>query len=109
MKAMAWSAFWSTQFELGPVSEATIGNVGMMTKKGHSTMAYVDLVITPVVGTGILVGEDAIDKYVLKRWLETKGLSTRKLKWLRTFLTPTTSVANMLRGRAPWVRDFREL
>ncbi|MFL6467853.1 MAG: hypothetical protein ACJ72Z_07835, partial [Pyrinomonadaceae bacterium] len=28
MKAMAWSALWSLQFEIGPLSESSLGNVG---------------------------------------------------------------------------------
>ena len=108
-KAMAWSAFWSTQFELGPVSEANIGNVGLVRSGKYSTMAYVDLVITPVLGTAVLVGEDAIDKYILKNWLERKDSSKTKIKILRSFLTPTTSIANLLRGKVPWKRDTRPL
>src|SRR5262249_28473254 len=30
-------------------------------------MAYVDLVVTPVVGAGWLVGEDMIDRYLIQR------------------------------------------
>lgn len=108
-KAMAWSAVWSAQFELGPVSEASIGNVGLNKVRGHSTMAYVDLVVTPVVGTGVLIGEDAIDKYVLKNWLERKVGDKNTLKLLRSVLTPTTSVTNLLRGKMPWKRDNRLL
>lgn len=108
MKALAWSAFWSTQFELGPISEATIGNVGMKKGLGYSEMSYGDLVVTPVAGTALLVGEDAIDKYILENWLEKRS-SRLKIKVLRSFLTPTTSIANMLRGKVPWKRDYRPL
>ena len=101
-KAMAWSAFWSTQFELGPISEANIGNVGLHPRGRHGSMAYVDLVVTPVLGTGVLIGEDAIDKYILKNWLERKGNSRTKIKILRSVLTPTTSIGNLLRGKVPW-------
>ena len=66
LKAMAWSAAWSTQFEIGPISEATIGNVGIHDNYGRSRMAWVDMVITPTAGTGVLIGEDIIDKYILK-------------------------------------------
>jgi hypothetical protein len=109
LKAMAWSAAWSIQFELGPVSEANIGNVGLRTEPDYSPMAYVDLVITPVVGTAIVVGEDAIDKYILKNLFERKtgGRLTTKIKLLRTFLTPATSFSNLLRGKVPWKRDYR--
>jgi hypothetical protein len=107
-KAMAWSAVWSTQFEIGLFSEANIGNVGQHLKKGYSEMSYGDLVVTPVVGTGVVVGEDAIDKYILKNWLERKaGKLNTRIKILRSLLTPTTSVSNLLRGKAPWKRDDR--
>ncbi len=108
-KAMAWTAAWSAQFELGPVSEATIGNVGLQKKNGYSTMAYVDLVVTPTLGTGVLIGEDAIDKYFLKNWLERKSDNKMKIKILRSLLTPTTSFSNLLRGKMPWKRDARPL
>lgn len=104
--AMLWSAFWSTQFELGPVSEASIGNVGMTRKNGHSTMAFVDLVMTPTAGTGIVIGEDMLEKYVIKKWIaKNGGKANRKIKFWRSVMTPTMSVNNLLRGRAPWRRD----
>jgi hypothetical protein len=108
-KTFVWSALWSTQFEMGPFSEANIGNVGLLEKNGKSSMAWVDLVITPVVGTGVVIGEDAIDRYILKNWLERKkgGRVTPKIKFFRTLLTPTTSFSNILRGKYPWKRDFR--
>ncbi len=108
-KAMIWSAASDIQFELGPISEASIGNVGLNKKNGYSTMAYVDLVVTPIAGTGVLIGEDAIDKYILKNWLERKNGSKTKIKILRSILTPTTSFANILRGKVPWKRDNRQL
>ncbi|MEZ5426928.1 MAG: hypothetical protein R2747_11715 [Pyrinomonadaceae bacterium] len=106
-KAMAWAAVWSTQFELGPVSEANIGNVGKRTYRGRSTMAWVDLVVTPVGGTGVLIFEDMIDKYILKNWLEKKLTSRTRMKIYRTFFTPLISFTNVLRGRVPWARDNR--
>jgi hypothetical protein len=110
LKAMAWSAVWSTQFELGPISEANIGNVGLRRKAGYSSMAYVDLVVTPLLGTGVLIGEDAIDKYILKNWVERNAQKTTvKIRILRSILTPMTSVSNMLRGKVPWKRDNRSL
>ena len=105
MEAMAWSAFWSTQFELGPISEASIGNVGMTRKYGKSTMGWVDLVMTPTAGTAILIGEDAIEKYVLKRMLrDSGGRVTTRIKIWRSLLTPIMSVTNMLGGKPPWSR-----
>ena len=56
-----------------------------------------------------LIGEDMIDKYILKNWLEKKNgyrVST-KLKFFRCVLTPTMCFANILRGKVPWRRDDR--
>jgi len=108
-KAMAWSAVWSVQFEIGPLSEATIGKVGLKKVNGYSSMAYGDFVVTPVVGTAVLVGEDAIDKYVLKNWVESKSSNKVKIALLRCFLTPTTSIGNLIRFKPPWRRDDRSL
>lgn len=108
-KAFVWAAVWSTQFEIGPISEASIGNVGQVYYNGHySKMTYGDLVITPAVGTGWAVGEDAIDEFILKRWIEKRIGNRLLVKILRSVLTPTTAFANILRGRAPWRRDFRK-
>ncbi len=104
---MAWSAVWSTQFELGPVSEASLGNVGLRQKKGHSTMSWVDLVMTPVAGTGLVIAEDAVDKYFLKNGIERKTDNKFIIKISRSLFTPTTSIANMLRGKMPWKRNNR--
>jgi hypothetical protein len=107
LKAMTWSLVWSTQFELGPISEATLGNVGLRQKNGYSTMAYVDLVMTPVAGTGLLIAEDAVDKYFLRNWLEKKTDNRFVINISRSLFNPTTSIANMLRLKMPWYRRKR--
>lgn len=99
MKAMAWSAAWSTQFEIGPVSQASIGNVGQSGKQ-----TYVDLVITPTAGTGLLIAEDAMDKYVVER-IERKVNNFYLKIGSRMLLNPTRSIANLLRFKKPWYRD----
>src|SRR5262245_9181154 len=72
LKAFGWSIAYSTQFELGLFSEASLGNIGIRPYgKAKHPMAYVDLVVTPVVGTGWLVGEDMLDRYLIRR-LEDK-------------------------------------
>ncbi|HEY0658770.1 MAG TPA: hypothetical protein VGD05_09860 [Pyrinomonadaceae bacterium] len=108
-KAMVWSAVWSTQFELGPISEASLGNVGIRDKNGRSTMAWTDLVVTPTLGTGVVIAEDAIDKYMLKNWVEKKISSKFVIKMFRIIFTPTTSVANLLRLKKPSWRYNRPL
>ena len=78
MKAMAWSAAYSIQFELGPISQSSIGNVGLHTSLDGKKrkMSYVDLVVTPTLGTAWLIGEDFLDTYVVRR-LEMKIQRTR--------------------------------
>jgi hypothetical protein len=107
LKAFGWSFAYSTQFELGLAGEAGIGNIGIRPYgKAKNPMAYVDLVVTPVVGTGWLVGEDMIDRYLIQR-LETKvGNRTMQIV-IRGLLNPTRSFANLMRGKWPWYRDNR--
>ncbi len=108
LKAFGWSFAYSTQFELGLFSEAALGNIGIRPYgKARHPMAYVDLVVTPVVGTGWLVGEDMLDRYLIRR-LED-NISSRVARLLiRTFLNPSRSFANLLRGQRPWYRDNRQ-
>lgn len=99
MKALAWSAAWSTQFELGPLSQASIGNVGM-----HGKQTYVDVVMTPTAGLGLLVTEDALDRYVIAK-LERRTDNRYVRIFSRMALNPTRTAANLLRFKKPWYRD----
>ena len=98
-KALAWSAAWSTQFELGPVSQASIGNVGL-----HGKQTWVDVVVTPTLGTAWLVAEDALERYVVRR-IERKTDNRFVRIAARMLLNPTRSSANLLRFEKPWRRD----
>jgi len=98
-RAMLFSAAVSTQFELGPVSEASIGNVGM---RNATKMAWVDLVITPTLGAAWMVGEDVIDERLLARM---DGANTVLRNTVRFFLNPARTGANLSRGKWPWYRD----
>jgi hypothetical protein len=99
---MAWSAAYSTQFEIGPISEASIGNVG----KHASTMAVVDLVVTPVGGFTVMLLEDYLDKRFVSRWERRGG---KKARFYRIAFNPSRSIANVLRWERPWHRDNRPL
>ena len=106
LKAMGWSALCSAQFELGPLSQAAIGNVGLHTDhsgKNKRKMAYVDLVVTPTLGTAFLVGEDALDRYFLRRFDKMNNRILRNT--IRTLLNPMRSSANIFRFKLPWHRD----
>lgn len=103
-KAMAYSAAYSAQFELGPLSEASLGNVGSRSVRG--TMGWVDLVVTPTAGMGWQVVEDALDRYVIEKF-------ENKVRWapaqliVRGFLNPARSFSNVMRLKVPWARDTR--
>lgn len=100
LKAFAWSAAYSTQYELGPISEASIGNVG----KVPPTMAVVDLVITPIGGLGLIVLEDYLDQRFITRWDRSGGM---KARFVRIVLNPNRALANLLRLKRPSYRDNR--
>lgn len=99
LKAMAWSAAWSTQFEIGPISQASIGNVGL---KGKQTWG--DIVVTPTVGTALLVSEDAVDRFVMRR-IERSTDNFYVRIFARMLLSPTRTIANLFRFKEPWYRD----
>ncbi|MBI4460833.1 MAG: hypothetical protein HY648_12350 [Acidobacteria bacterium] len=104
LRALAWSAAYSTQFELGPLGEAAIGNVG----KIPPTQAMVDLVMTPAGGFGLILLEDYLDRRFISRWEE--GTSNVLLKkFYRLFFNPNRSLANMLRFRRPSHRGYRPI
>jgi len=98
-RAMLFSAVASAQFEIGPVSEASIGNVGMRNPK---KMAWGDFVVTPVLGTVWMLGEDVIDQRLLKRM---DGTNVVLRNTLRFFLNPSRTGANLSRRKWPWYRD----
>ncbi len=101
LKAMGWSAAMSTQFELGPISQASIGNVGKARK-----LTYVDLVVTPTIGAALIVSEDALDRFVV-RWVEDRTRNFYLRIATRMLLNPSRSCANLLRFKKPWKRDNR--
>lgn len=104
-KALGWAALYSTQFELGLISEASIGNVG----KKRGTMGFVDLVMTPTAGLGLLVVEDMIDKKWIERMEETNPGRLGKRRFYRMVLNPQRTFANLLRLKKPWHRDTRSI
>jgi hypothetical protein len=103
LRALAFSAAYSTQFEIGPLSEATFGNVGM--KKG--TAGWVDFIMTPTGGFGLMVAEDALDRHAISKW--ESGSSGSHKRVLRMLLNPNRSLANLLRMKVPWHRDTRPM
>lgn len=103
LKAAAFSTAYSLQFELGPISESSLGNVGI-DGKGHGA---VDLVVTPTLGAAWQLTEDALDRLIVER-LERRTANRALRIVLRAGLNPSRSFANALRFKAPWHRDTRQ-
>lgn len=98
--AFAWA--YSTAFEVGPLSEATLGHIQAFWPQ----QGFVDHAVTPTVGLGWMIGEDALDQYVV-RFIERRT-DSRYLRLLaRGGLNPARTMANALRFKAPWHRDDR--
>lgn len=102
LRETAFSAAYSLQFEIGPLSEASMGNV----QQAPQATGVVDWVITPTVGLGWMVGEDAVDAKLIAKWeARTNNRAARIV--LRGLLNPSRSVSNLMQLKAPWHRDTR--
>jgi hypothetical protein len=91
---VAWTALSSLNHEIGPISEASIGNIGM---DKPDQQGWVDPVITTTLGTAWMVMEDYVHKNVLSR---IRGEKTRAF-W-HVLLNPARSTANVFAGRIAW-------
>ena len=101
LRATAFSLAHSEQFEIGPVSEASIGQI----QKYYPQQGFVDHVITPALGLAWQLGEDSLDEYVV-RWIERRTKRAWVRAAARTGLIPPP-FANIIATRAPWHRDDR--
>ena len=103
-RAIAWSAGYSVQFEVGPFSEASIGNVGLR----PDTTGWVDYVVTPIGAFALMTAEEALDRYFI-HWFERRVTNRVARASMRTIFNPSRTVANLTLTRAPWHRDGRRL
>lgn len=104
LRAFAWAAAYSTNFELGPLSEASVGHVG----RRPGTNGMTDFVVTPIGGFVMILLEDWLDTKIVKRY-EASSTSINKQRLVRVLLNPDRAIANLLRRKAPWHRDGRPL
>jgi len=117
LKAMGWATVWEAYFEIGPIfSEAAFGNEGgyyywpgcgrQLCDKPHKPITnntgWVDFVVTPLVGTGWIVMEDAIEREIVDRLAD--GSPALRYKILRGSLAPAHTFANLFAGKKPWFR-----
>ncbi len=101
LRSMAFSAVWHTQWKIGIASEASIGNVML-----HASPGFITLVDTPTLGAITMIGEDALDRYLIMG-LENRTANRPLIALTRCFLNPGRSFANLMAFRVPWHRDTR--
>jgi hypothetical protein len=103
-RAFIYTAIFSLQYEIGPMSEASIGNVGM----NPDDVGWVDFVWTPVGSVLWTIGEDMIDKYALT-WIDKHVPFMMAKGAARMILNPSRMLANVAQNRSPWSRADRDL
>jgi hypothetical protein len=121
-RAMLYAAAYSAYFEAGPVlSEAALGNEGGYTyvpkcglarctipgrklKSPTNNTGWVDFVVTPTVGMGWIVLEDAIEAKIV----DPLAGDSQSLTWkiVRGSLAPSRTMSNFLQGKLPWYRPW---
>ena len=117
LQAFAFATVDAVLWKMGPLSESSIGNVGLPVhwwdrdcKALHipcvDRTGVSDMVMNEVGGTAITIGFQWLDKHVQKR-IESRFQSRALIATTRILANPPQSVANILRFRAPWYRDNR--
>jgi hypothetical protein len=120
LEAFAFAAFDAVQFKLGPVSEASIGHVGLpphwWDQPYYCNVAHVychprsglnDLVMNEVGGTVLTIAFQWADKHV-EIPIEKRTHNRAVIDTTRILSNPPQSLANLLRFRRPWFRDSRD-
>jgi hypothetical protein len=119
-----WNTAFSTDQKVGPLGESALGSEGGYTYvvgcpapcKGYNpavnkvtnNTGWVKLVSTPVVGTLWTLMEDTLDRYVSDPLQNHLGPDRLFPEIVRGGLNPCRTLANFLRWRAPWYRDFQD-
>jgi hypothetical protein len=119
-KGLLWNAAYSTQWNIGPLSELTVEKYGTRarspwnqngswpcTKKPCVTgVGQVDLVMTPAGGFAWILTEDLLDKEIARR-VEGATRNHFLVDLTRCALNPVRGGANILHGKWPWYRASR--
>jgi hypothetical protein len=117
LEAFAFATVDAVLWKVGPLSESSIGNVGLPVhwwdrdcKAIHipcvDRTGVSDMVMNEVGGTALTVGFQWLDKHVQKR-IEEYAQSRFVIDSTRILTNPPQSVANLVRFRRPWFRDNR--
>jgi hypothetical protein len=102
LRAYGWSYAEIAQFKVGLLSEATIGQID----RYCCAYGFNDHIITSNGGMVWLVGEDALDKYLIRR-IEDHTNNVFLRAAARTWLNPVQGMANLMSLEWPWYRENR--
>lgn len=102
MRAYAWSYVEIEQFKVGLLSEATVGQIS----RYCCAYGFNDHVITSNGGLVWIVGEDAIDRYIVRK-IEDHTHSVPLRILARVGLNPPQGMANLMNLQYPWYRENR--
>ena len=117
LQAFAVATVDAVLWKVGPLSESSIGNVGMPVhlwdkdcKQLHlpcvDRTGVSDMVMNEVGGTAMTIGFQWLDKHVQKR-IESQAHSRALIDVTRMLTYPPQCMANIVRFRRPWFRDDR--
>ncbi len=103
-RALIYTTAFSIQYEMGPMSEASIGNVGL----NPADLGWSDYIWTPLGGILWTMAEDAADKYVLT-YIDKHVPFMMAKAAARMILNPSRMLANIGMNRTPWSRYGRDM
>jgi hypothetical protein len=117
LQAFAFVTVDAVQWKLGPLSESSIGNVGLPAHWWDQDCKQLnipceprtglnDLLLNEVGGIPMTIGFQWLDKHLQKR-IEARTQSRALIDATRMLTNPPASVANIVRFRRPWFRDNR--
>jgi hypothetical protein len=115
LRSFAVATVFAVLWKIGPLSEATIGHVGLYptvdkwglpVREGNRS-GLNDYVLNEAVGIPITIGEDWLDKHVAHR-LEERTNSRARIDAIRILTSPTRSFANLMTFHRPWFRENRD-
>lgn len=121
-KSFLWATAFSTDQKVGPLGETAFGSEGgytyvigcagpcptynPATYKVTNNTGWVKFITKPVIGTLWTLAEDFLDRYVSDR-VQGDNLDAVFPKILRGSINPSRTMANFLRGKNPWYRDYQ--
>jgi hypothetical protein len=114
LRAFAVATVAAVLWKIGPLSEATIGHVGLyptvnkwgLPIRDGNRSGLNDYVLNEAVGIPLMIGEDWLDKHVT-RPLEGHIYSRAPIDAIRIFTSPTRSFASLMALKKPWFRENR--